>query len=619
MHRILLTLVVVLSLCWIPMTLGAAVSIDPPEVPNPYNTSEGRAIRDALLETYKVKCSGNESIETLRALYRKAWNDDQEARRQDQREVDPRYLAAQQANEQAEARAKQAAAEAQQAAEEKKRSDTLADELTAIGGTPDGDASPEHLRQLIAEHMAEVEQRNKEKRTADLAAARKKFADSVHVDFPAIPAGFAPLTTAIRNVHVRMTSEVFTSKYAHGQPWAPAAAHVLDALAARFAGVPGAPRFQSIVEEALPLYGQGCDDPMVLYACAAGLHESGKADLAFAMIKRVRKQLSVYAYPDLKAWSCLNRLLRLSQQLEGDSPTAETQAVIREWAALGAKILREERSTDPAELFLVGVWLGGEIYAASYDAQLREALRAEIGKGGIDPWLAADITGRMEITLAWIARGGGWANTVTDAGWQGFKQHLDLAEAAFTAAWKLNPALPDAPACMITVCMGKDSGFDQEKLWFGRAIAAQPDFEEAYLNLFEAWKPRWGGNYPRILEIGLQALRTKAFATGTPEFLLRACTSISDDLDSMQEKSGPFWATPGVWGNIAILFEGYLAEPSRAAIRDWDLTRYAAYAWKCGQRDKVKDIVARITGSVDAVLFKSISGEEFETVKWGIR
>jgi len=67
-----------------------------------------------------------------------------------------------------------------------------------------------------------------------------------------------------------------------------------------------------------------------------------------------------------------------------------------------------------------------------------------------------------------------------------------------------------------------------------------------------------------------------------------------------------------------MLFDGYLAEPSRAAIRDWDLTRYAAYAWKCGQRDKIKGIIARIAVKVDAELFKSISGEEFETVKWGI-
>src|SRR5271170_569673 len=121
--------------CWSPMTLAAAVSIDPPEVANPYNTSEGRAIRDVLLEVYQIKCSGTETIEALRTLYRKTWNDDQEARRHEQREVDPRYLAAQQANE-------QAVATAQQEAELKKISDNLINELTSIGGTPDGDVSP---------------------------------------------------------------------------------------------------------------------------------------------------------------------------------------------------------------------------------------------------------------------------------------------------------------------------------------------------------------------------------------------------------------------------------------------------------------------------------------------
>jgi hypothetical protein len=599
--------------CSAPTILAAAeVSIDPPEVPNPYNTSEGRAIRDVLLEAYKIKCSGTESIEALRALYRTSWNNDQEIRRKEQREVDPRYLAAQLANE-------QAVADAQKAAERKKITDNLIDELKGIGGTPDGDDSPEHLRTLIADFMAEVTRKKKERLATDLAAARKKFEDSVHVDFPVITSGFTSWNTQAFHVQTRMTSEVFKAKYAHGQPWAPAATHVLESLAARFSDMPGAPSFQSICEEALPLYGQGCDDPMVLYASAVGLQETGKVDLALDMLTRARKQLSVYAYPDLKVWAFLDRLMALRIRKEGDLLSPDTKALIRERVELGVKILREEKSSDPVELDLVANWLGGGNYANTpHDEQLRTALLAEIAQGGVEPWLAADVTGHTEITLAWISRGGGWANTVTDSGWQGFKQHLDRAEAAFTTAWKLNPAQADSSACMITVCMGKDSGFEAEKLWFARAVAAQPDYESAFVNLYEAWKPRWGGNYQRILEIGLQALRTKGFASGTPEFLLRAFQTISDDLDSLQEKSRPFWEVPAVWANIAMLFDGYLAEPSRAAIRDWDLTRYAAYAWKCGQRDKIKGIIARIAVKVDAELFKSISGEEFETVKWGI-
>ena len=37
--------------------------------------------------------------------------------------------------------------------------------------------------------------------------------------------------------------------------------------------------------------------------------------------------------------------------------------------------------------------------------------------------------GWIEIKRAWAARGSGWANTVTEDGWRGFREHLTKAEA----------------------------------------------------------------------------------------------------------------------------------------------------------------------------------------------
>lgn len=145
------------------------------------------------------------------------------------------------------------------------------------------------------------------------------------------------------------------------------------------------------------------------------------------------------------------------------------------------------------------------------------------------------------------------------------------------------------------------------------------DCDGSFRSLFTAWIPRWGRNHASIIQIGLQALRTKACASGTSEYLLRPFDAVSDDLASEQQKTNPFWEAHGSWGNITIFFEGYLAEPTCAAVLDWDLTRYAAYAWKCGQRDTIKDIIAHMKKSVDEELFKSISGPEFDIVKWGIR
>src|SRR5262249_44148578 len=83
-------------------------------------------------------------------------------------------------------------------------------------------------------------------------------------------------------------------------------------------------------------------------------------------------------------------------------------------------------------------------------------------------WLGLVLQGEYEIMLAWRARGGGYSDTVTAQGWQGFKDHLTEARTALTKAWKLHPERVLAPARMIYVSLG-DSGIDEMRTWFDRA------------------------------------------------------------------------------------------------------------------------------------------------------
>jgi hypothetical protein len=162
---------------------------------------------------------------------------------------------------------------------------------------------------------------------------------------------------------------------------------------------------------------------------------------------------------------------------------------------------------------------------------------------------------------------------------------------------------------MITVIMGKNTGFDEEMKWMNRALSAQMDYPDSYQRLLFAWKPSWGGSYDAMLTIGLQALTTKAFDTGTPEFLIDAIESVENDMKI--EKINPTEITRRfhLFAAIENLFDGYLAEPTRASLRNWDLTRYAAYSWRFGNHDQCRSILARIKGSIDPEQFKSIAHE----------
>jgi hypothetical protein len=62
--------------------------------------------------------------------------------------------------------------------------------------------------------------------------------------------------------------------------------------------------------------------------------------------------------------------------------------------------------------------------------------------------------GRFYTEYAWDARGGGYADTVTEEGCKGFYQRLALAEQALTRAYELDPTDPDAATWMLQVVLG---------------------------------------------------------------------------------------------------------------------------------------------------------------------
>lgn len=86
--------VAVLTLLFL-VQMGWGVEIDPPEVPNPYNVSEARALRDHLTEEFGLKGLEGRSAAELRDRYRAAWNQREADRLAEGKAGDPRYAQAQ--------------------------------------------------------------------------------------------------------------------------------------------------------------------------------------------------------------------------------------------------------------------------------------------------------------------------------------------------------------------------------------------------------------------------------------------------------------------------------------------------------------------------------------------
>ena len=160
-----------------PTLLLCGTDIPPPEVPNPFNTSESRAIRDVLEESFHKKTSDKLSLEDLQLLYRKLWNEDQEKRFFDGSPTDPRWAKAHQEEEAADAHSK------------------MVDELRRLGGKPTPAMDDDALKAAIAERKEWMRRADREQRAAEEAKRHE-------VDQAAHPGGDAKATAQPLSLHL---------------------------------------------------------------------------------------------------------------------------------------------------------------------------------------------------------------------------------------------------------------------------------------------------------------------------------------------------------------------------------------------------------------------------------
>ncbi|MGD0572364.1 MAG: right-handed parallel beta-helix repeat-containing protein [Sedimentisphaerales bacterium] len=122
-------------------------------------------------------------------------------------------------------------------------------------------------------------------------------------------------------------------------------------------------------------------------------------------------------------------------------------------------------------------------------------------KDKIDKWITGEpnsITPRVALAktyreLAWEARGSGYANEVSEKGWEGFKENLINAEKVLTEAEDLNASDPVLYSIWLTVGMGLGKTDDDMNALFEKGIAIEKYYWPLYINRAYAITPRWGG------------------------------------------------------------------------------------------------------------------------------
>jgi len=313
-----------------------------------------------------------------------------------------------------------------------------------------------------------------------------------------------------------------------------------------------------------------CEESLILTATAANCNEvhekTRRLEHALAGFEKSRHKAypKFYATVELAAEERDQRV----QQLDASAVQLFKQAF-----SDGSFTPRDE--AEIADILITG-------WGYNFFERNRAAVVPIVKEAKDYPWLALVLEGKAEVEGAWAARGSGYADSVTEQGWKSFADDLAKAQAAYEQAWKLHPDRALAPACMIAVAMGQSEP-EQMRVWFDRAIAAQIDIPLAWSSMRWGLRPRWFGSLDALLALGKKAVETKRFDTDVPRIFFDCITDVESEekLAHGEHIYGRF----DVWPHLQQMYEGYVAEPSQATIRDGWRSTYAAVAYLAGHYD----------------------------------
>ena len=335
-----------------------------------------------------------------------------------------------------------------------------------------------------------------------------------------------------------------------------------------------------------------CDDPLIEYLYARfGLSQTNTPQAFADALSKASDDLEASSYPTIRK---LYAAIRAAEQLKyatGGSTNANTIVFHYRHLAMTNLALVVADPATPVE----------EVYDACRDTfslleqNSRQYTNCYASIAGLllanwpdesATWL---VRGVAQERMAWFARGGGYADSVSAEGWAAFSAGTAEAEKCLRRAWDLNPRDPRIPNEILMVCIDTSQSRDQMEVWFNRAMELDPADYNACSSKLRYLLPRWFGSNEATLEFGRQCVQSPQYRGTVPYILVEAHNYICNDLDAGERES--YWKRPEVWADLQSAYERLLAlNPQATGYHDY----YLQAAYRAGQWHAFNDLLNRI-------------------------
>jgi hypothetical protein len=331
--------------------------------------------------------------------------------------------------------------------------------------------------------------------------------------------------------------------------WDEPARNALESVALKWAE-PNSPvtleQMRVLAEACEKATAAGCDDPLICFLSDShGFRYIGE-NLSRERLKRVVDRADALAKSNYPAACKIHGLTVAVHTLALLDGQKSAEGILQRFTAIVPLIrpaLESGGSEARAETTQYFETLLDTAQAVGMDFSFCFAILIQpIKKLPAERALELSLTGRLQTRQAWDARGSGFAATVDEKGWKGFKEYLGDAEKSLTQAWQADSENALTAVEMLQIARGM--GYDRKKMemWFRRAMVADPDCFVACRTKLEYLLPRWHGSEEEAREFGLECLSTNNWVGGLPLILVKAHENIAPPpLDREHLKEAQVW------------------------------------------------------------------------------
>ncbi len=419
---------------------------------------------------------------------------------------------------------------------------------------------------------------------ATLAAHHKQFPKGTYPD---------PVKQARLEWNLQTTVEAYRKAGFRGYYWDGPAILALTEFAYSRCGMPDTnePFGQIIATNANAAIRAGCKDPLVNYLYIRFAMDQANERERFAdSFMQMMRTMNGSTYPPVRKFYAAARTMDQTLYTYGYNATNSSN-LNEAWSVLEQNLLNtlSDKTVPPEEAYEVAELAttldGGKSLQQMY--QRIEPLYFQNWPNDYTAWL---LKGEANIRMAWAARGGGYADTVSDNAWKTFKDDLNVADMSLAKAWGMCTNDERIPIQMIKVCEGLQKPRGEMETWFNRAMAINPDSFIACEQKLHYLYPQWYGSREDMVAFGRQCLASTNWGGYVPLMLYQAHSEFWFHLQNSDYKK-QYWQLPDVWPDVEASFERFfkLNPEATAYYHNYTWCAYQAEQW-----DKLNELIPKL-------------------------